>query len=330
MDTALLTPLSTIEQRLNALISSITSSPTAAGALAATLALLEADDSLTSALETLRTHQANYAKILQLRAEAKSLEERVRDIVREVGKMGDDISALAGDDDKESEKDDEPVTGPRKDGEDTTMGGTATNAEQESLRRRKNEIDYKLLLDFARRISKYNTQAASAATSGAIPTKRSLQNVQEQGREQEQSLQKGTDASGMAEITKQSTIQLDASAESIRQAWLLPYPNDDKIRMGVMGKLQAAVAASGGRDDRDIEREVEKIMLAVEGGTEQTEQTSIEKENAGGGSGQAVQTSGQTAAGGIGAASIGSVAKPPAAPKAKLDLDLYDPDEDEG
>ncbi|EEP78143.1 predicted protein [Uncinocarpus reesii 1704] len=317
MDTALFTHLSAIEQCLNALVSSISSSPTAAGAPAAALALLEADDNLTSALDTLRTHQANYAKILQLRADASSLEGRVREIVQEVGKMGDDISALAGGDDDESDED----GGNASDGEDTAMGG---------MRQQKNEIDYKLLLDFARRISKYNTHAASAAASGAIPTKRPLQDEQEgpQG--------PGKDRGEMATITKNSTSQLDALAESIRQGWLLPYPNDDKIRMGVMGKLQAAVAASGARDDRDIEREVDKVILAVEAATTggadaaKTADAVIRDDSVANTSGQISGPSGQAAAGRTSAVLSGSTMKPATQAKAKLDLDLYDPDEDDG
>ncbi|WEW62019.1 hypothetical protein PRK78_007519 [Emydomyces testavorans] len=355
MDSALYTPLSTIEQRLNALVTSITSSPTAANAPAAALALLEADDSLTSALETLRTHQANYAKILHLRAEAKSLEERIRNIVQEIGNMGGDISSLVdNDDDHDDDDDDENDSSSSSSSssteikqphdQDVQMDGTIP-PQPPRRRRRKHEIDYHLLLDFARRISKYNTHAASAATSGTIPTKprpsaqdepRSPDHAQSQLHDPHKETPEHPQHhdTGVAAITKQSTSQLDASAHSIRQAWLLPYPNENKIRMGVMGKLQAAVAASGARcEERDIEREVERIMRAVEEMGSGKEGLGVpDKGEMHGDSEQAtVRVDGKTGAGGVtGAVSGGGgVARPVAAAKGRLDLDLYDPDEDD-
>ncbi|KAI1937898.1 hypothetical protein LOZ53_004443 [Ophidiomyces ophidiicola] len=312
MESALFTPLSAIEQRLNALVTSINSSPTAAGAPAAALALLDADDHLTSALHTLRTHQANYARILQLRAEAQSLEDRVRDIVREVAKMGDEITAMAGD---VSSDDDrlEPSGGGLGIGgkdQDTHMGGTVLQQQSTT----KNEIDYKLLLDFARRISKYNTKAASAAASGSIPTRQPLEDNQE-----------NNIATGdMAAITKHSTSGLDALARSIRQGWMLPYPHDDKIRLGIMGRLQAAIAASEDRDEKDFGKEVEKIILAVEKGegNQDLANSAVPPDKAimGNGNGTVIGTVVMPAA---------NVVKPTAAAKSKLDLDLYDPDEDD-
>lgn len=331
MEASLLTSLSTIEQRLNALISAITSSPTAAGAPAATLALLEADDNLSSVLDVLRTHQANYARILHLRAEAARLEESVRGIVRDVARMGDDIVTIAGGLESEEEEGEEQEGEANEEG-DVNMGGTTTP------QRHRNEIDYKLLLNFARRISKYNTQAASAAESGAIPTKRRLPSPPAQDYDQDYD-----GNAGVAAITKESTSKLDAFANSIRQSWLLPFPHDDVIRRGIMGKLQAAVAAAGARDERDIEREVDKILRAAEmRGTPQEQAETMDTGNVGEKtsptdmSGQVAASAAGAGAGERGAAGLssasgsGSAGRPPPAPaKAKLDLDLYDPDEDE-
>jgi len=98
-----------LENKLNSLLTSLTT-PAATGAPAAAIALLEADDVVSSALDTLRAHQANYAKILHLRTEAQNLEERIKTIVRDISGAGKEIAQATGesdDDDYELDMDDE-------------------------------------------------------------------------------------------------------------------------------------------------------------------------------------------------------------------------------
>jgi hypothetical protein len=150
--------LSNLEDKLNALITNLTTSPTASGAPAAALALLDADDSLTSAIETLRRHQENYARILKLRVEAESLEEKAKGIVRDVVGYEKDIRRICGDDEP-SDSDAEDVS----DDDDLDYGGDQMQTKPDHLRKTK-EIDYRLLLDFARRISSCQCHAGRQGT----------------------------------------------------------------------------------------------------------------------------------------------------------------------
>jgi vitamin-D-receptor interacting mediator subunit 4 len=253
-----------LESKLNSLLTSLTTSPTAAGAPAAAVALLEADDALSSALQTLCVHQANYAKILQLRAEAERLEERVKGIVREIEGVDKEITTVCGDEDdggSDSCSDDEQSL----DGSDNDMG-----EERKGTYSRHKEIDYRLLLEFARRISKYNKQAAADAASGARPIKK-LQDGDEEmtgmnGNDENQDTKgEGTDdgaepGEGVASITKDATQWLDDSADMERQAYMIPYPSEDRIRMGLMGQLQLAAP-----EGVDPEKEAEKLVREAEG-----------------------------------------------------------------
>ncbi|KAK2749122.1 hypothetical protein FQN55_003824 [Onygenales sp. PD_40] len=353
MDTHLLTPLSTLETKLNNLLMSIISSPTAAGAPAAALALLEADDALSSALTTLHTHQANYAKILRLRAEATALEERVREIVRGIEGVRSEIDvACGGESGSESDSESEGEDGDegQNDGDrdidaDTRMGGVSSAGAR--ARAPRNEVDYKLLLDFARRISRYNSEAAADAAAG-IPADADgqQQQLQQQQRgvgtsdtqEKETEKEQPTGV-GVAALSQETVSWLDETANWSRDLSKMAYPSEDRIRMGVMGQLQAAAA-----DGVDAEAEIERMMRAEQGGggggggevgvEEQGAMDEVvgigEEPVSGAGQGHAQGQMGgvgrDTAMGGMGGGG-GGPAKPK--PKPMLDLDLYDPDEDD-
>ncbi|KAL4880585.1 vitamin-D-receptor interacting mediator subunit 4-domain-containing protein [Aspergillus karnatakaensis] len=305
MNTTFQTALSTFETNLNTLIRTLTTTPTGSGAPAAALNLLSADDTLSSTIDTLKQHQANHARILQLRAEAQSLEDRVKDIVRLVVRYEKDIRETCGDESDSSDEDEFE--------EDTNMDG----GEGTQLRgsRRRNEIDYKLLLDFARRISKYNHEAAADAAAGK--TRKIGQDTEMTG------VNGGTpDAEPVAAVTKEATSWLDESADMTRQVYMLPYPMEDRIRLGLMGQIQ--LAAAEGRPGFDPDQEVERLIREAEGvGVADAvvpapvgEDTVRVNEAA-------------RAAVNAGSAATGVVGAPPPKPKATLDLDLYDPDEDD-
>ncbi|KAL4957657.1 vitamin-D-receptor interacting mediator subunit 4-domain-containing protein [Aspergillus filifer] len=299
--------LSTFESRLNSLITTLTTTPTASGGPAAASNLLAADDSLSSTIDTLKQHQANYARILQLRAEAQNLEDRVKDIVRLAIRYEADIREACGDDSDESEDDSE-----YEDEEDT----------QKPTRRRK-EVDYRLLLDFARRISKYNHEAAANAAEGKMRQMQTqTQRVAGQGTDAEDA----THAEPVAAVTKEATSWLDESANMTRQVYMLPYPMEDRIRLGLMGQIQ--LAAAEGRPGFDPDQEVERLIREAEGLSVAEaappapvgEETKRVNEAA-----RAAASAGSVAVG----AGVGVSAAPPPKPKATLDLDLYDPDEDD-
>ncbi|GAD92931.1 hypothetical protein ANI_1_1162074 [Paecilomyces variotii No. 5] len=320
MDTHVLSSLDNLETRINNVLTSLTTSPTAAGAPAATLALLDADDALSSALETLRTHQANYHRILKLRAEAEQLEERVKGIVRDIEGVGKEISTVCGDEvEDESDTDDDS-----DDGSDYASDGA--DRKNTSTRRGK-EVDYKLLLDFARRISRYNQQAAADAAAGAQVKKR-LQEDKQADRDVEMSGVNGEHTEGdntqsVGAVTKDATAWLDESANMARAMYMMPFPAEDRIRLGLMAQVQLAATERG----IDPEREVERLVREAEGlGIAEPVQTHGDGENEE--RNHAAEAS--KAAEHVGSTAVSSTAPAPAPkPKATLDLDLYDPDDDD-
>lgn len=335
MNSQLSSALDGLESRLNSLLSSLTT-PAAVGAPAAAVALLEADDVVSSALDTLRTHQANHARILHLRAEAQNLEDRIKSIVREISGAGQEIAEATGeneDDDYDNSTDDESETDTESDSDRAIM--------QKLRKGRRKEVDYKLLLEFARRISKYNKQAAADAINGALEATDSTKTLQEKQNEDAKMIDAdglettaGGQAGGDAEevtvgtVTKEATNWLEESADADRQYFMIPYPNEDRIRMGLMGQLQLA-AIEGGIDP---EKEAERLVHEAEGtgvasglpdanrpGPAQsiTEEAAKAAIHAGS---QAVDKA---------PASAARVAAPAPQPKAMLDLDLYDPEDDD-
>lgn len=355
MDSQVTIPLTALEAKLNALISTITSTPTASGAPAATHALLEADDALTSALGTLRTHQANYAKILKLRAKANGLEDRVREIVQQVADLGDEISSTCEDEDS-SDEDGDGDEGDKD--KDVDMEGVINQDQPGFSVKKKNEVDYKLLLDFARRLSKFNNEAAADAAAGThTKAKKASQTiVVGDNKEAKESGAGGTAAGtdtamggvegnkdeeqptgvgvGVAALPQDTVSWLDETANWTRAISAMPYPNEDRIRMGLMGQLQASV----GGDPSDLEKEVERMMLVAEGKIPADSTIGVSQGEAevqgqdGTYPGDVREPGQQPGPGGISqeAKSGGTGgAETTKKPKPKLDLDLYDPDDDD-
>ncbi|KAJ5707625.1 hypothetical protein N7488_007426 [Penicillium malachiteum] len=311
MNTVMQSSLSEVEAKVNALLTTLTTSPTAAGAPAAAIALLKADDNLSSSLRTLRRHQENYTKILQLRAETQRLEDRVKSIVRDVEEFDKEIRTACGDDeesDSDLDSNDEDDTG------------------RKSSRK---EIDYRLLLDFARRISKYNHEAAADVANGAsskqpgsqlqIPDKDMP--MTGTGTNGEPNTEQG--AEPVSSVTKTATQWLDDSANVTREIYMLPYPMEERIRMGLMGQVQLA---AGNDPDKEVERlirEAEGLGVAEPPAPPPPVDTRQE---------EAANAAAQAASAATG------VVRPPAPvaapapkpkPKVSLDLDLYDPDDDD-
>jgi hypothetical protein len=298
--------LTGVESKLNALLVILTTSPTAAGAPAAAIALLEADDVLTAAIETLRQHQENYAKILRLREETNQLEDRVKTIVRDIEGLDKDIRTACGDDSDsefESDSDDEFQ------GKDVTPRGIK-------------EIDYKLLLDFARRISKYNHEAAANAATGVVKrleapaTDKDVTMTGTNGEPTEEG------AEPVASVTKNATQWLDESANVTREVYMLPYPTEERIRMGLMGQIQLAAGDN-------IDKEVERLVREADGLGVAEPPAPVEPA-------ESVKQAGEAAKAAAHAGSSAGIPRAPAPvsapkpkPKAMLDLDLYDPDDDD-
>ncbi|CAL5874269.1 uncharacterized protein PFLUO_LOCUS8558 [Penicillium psychrofluorescens] len=309
MNSLVQSSLSSVESKLNALLTTLTTSPAAAGAPAAAVALLDADDALSSAIETLRKHQENYAKILRLRSEAQQLEDRVKGIVREIEGFDKEAQTACGDD-GESDSD-----------SDSTDDNNTDNI---SALKGINEIDYKLLLDFARRISKYNHEAAADAGSGI--GKR--QEAQKQIADRDVNMG-GTNGEPTAEemepvssVTKNATQWLDESANVTREVYMLPYPTEERIRMGLMGQVQLAAGEEPDKEVDRLMREAQGLGAAEAPAPPPVEDSARQADEAA----KAAVHAGSSASGATRAA---APAQPKPKPKALLDLDLYDPDDDD-
>lgn len=322
------TTLADFESKLNALVTSLTTSPTAAGAPAAAVGLLDADDSLTSAVDTLRQHQANYARILKLREEAAGLEDRVKSIVRDVVKYEKEITTTCGDEDSDSEVDEDS-----SDSDGENQNREVERPKRTGLRRTK-EIEYKLLLDFARRISKYNLQAAADAAEGLHGNEARRKPIgtdhdaEMSGTNTTAASANGTEEAPTVEpvstVTKEATSWLDESANLTRQVYMLPYPMEDRIRLGLMGQIQ--LAAAEGRPGFDADAEVERLIREAEGSGAADAMAPVQQDE---GARHADEAAMAAAHAGSAATSASRSAAPPPKPKAMLDLDLYDPDEDD-
>ncbi|KAL1966226.1 hypothetical protein VTN77DRAFT_4778 [Rasamsonia byssochlamydoides] len=314
-----------LESKLSALLSSLTTTPTAASAPAAAVALLEADDAVSSALDTLRTHQANYAKILRLRAEAESLEERIKSTVRDIAEIEKEIAVTTGHDDDDDESD----TDSESEDEDECYDDVTTRPGRGRHGRKRKEVDYKLLLDFARRISKYNKQAAADAAAGAgAPAIKKLQRDGDAEMTDVNGDAHAAPGEPVTNVTREAVQWLDESADQARQVYMIPYPSEDRIRMGLMGQLQ--LAASEGRIDP--EKEAERMVQEAEGTgaaggipePTEAEQWADEARQAAAHVGSTVMEGAPEPGGRV---MRGPVPVPK--PKATLDLDLYDPDDDD-
>ena len=277
--------------------------------------MLDADDTLTSAIETLRRHQENYARILNLRSEAEQLGAKVQGIVSNLEKFDKEISTACEDEEEDSDSDI---------GEENKIGGS------KGISRK--EIDYRLLLDFARRISKYNHEAAADAANGAAgkqqATRRQLldRDVEMSGLNGDSTADEGKEP--ISSITKNATQWLDDSANVTREVYMVPYPMEDRIRMGLMGQVQLAAGEDPAKEVERLIREAEGLGVAevpAPAPTTDTRQDEAAKAAAQAGSTAATAqpprpqpTTAPTAA-----------PAPKPKPKGLLDLDLYDPDDDD-
>ncbi|CAI7667931.1 unnamed protein product [Penicillium pancosmium] len=314
MNNVVQSSLTDVESKLNSLLTTLTHSPAAAGAPAAAVALLNADDTLTSTIETLRRHQENYAKILNLRNEAEQLETRVKAIVGDLERFDREIRT-ACDDESDSDSDLD------SDEQDNNRGSKPLS---------RKEIDYRLLLDFARRISKYNHEAAADAANGAAgngqTTRQQLpdKDVQMSGINGDSTAEDGKEP--VSSVTKNATQWLDDSANVTREVYMMPYPMEDRIRMGLMGQVQLAAG-------QDPDKEVERLIREAEG-------LGVAEAPAPAPTTDTRQDEAAKAAAQAGSVAASAPRPPPAAapapapapkpkPKGLLDLDLYDPDDDD-
>jgi Vitamin-D-receptor interacting Mediator subunit 4 len=237
MDELVITPLDALEASLGTLLTTLTTTPTFSTAPAASTALLAADDALTSSLTALKEHQQNYARILHLRAEATRLEDQIKSIIRTCGELRNEIGAIHPSILEDSSED--------EDGE----------GQQE-------DVDYKTLLSFARRIGKYNARAAREAEEDSI---RRRQDAKERATAPSRPAANGNvppvtteTTSGMGNIIPDNErTWLNETAVAARAAQGMAFPAAERLRLGMLGQLQYAREQGG---EESVEREIERLM----------------------------------------------------------------------
>ncbi len=261
MATQVLTPLNALETFFTSLLTSLTTTPTYSAAPVATQSLLTADTSLTSALRVLYTHQQNHARILQLRAEASSLEEQIRNTIRTCVELRKEIGDIHPSILSHSYSDDESDP----EGED------------------QQDVDYHTLLSFASKIGKHNAAAAKEAEEESA--RRLVQARKEKDKSSASAAAPQTNGHTSTAIpalvtaapASANTITANANGESTSPSlnlipqherdWLdaeaamararsgMAFPAAENLRKGALGRLQW-IREQGGEEavDTEIER----------------------------------------------------------------------------
>jgi Vitamin-D-receptor interacting Mediator subunit 4 len=243
-----LAPLTSIEISFNSLLTTLTTTPTYSAAPATTHQLLTADTELTSALQTLHTHQKNYTRILNLRAEAERLEEQIRSTIRtcvdlrkEIGDIHPSILSYSGSEDS----DDEALDGGAK------------------------EVDYKTLLSFAAKLGKFNAAAAKEveeeSTRRVIEArKRELRNAPKVNGKAPATAEAGTGEGASQDLIPHGEKEwLDAESAMARARSGMAFPPAERLRLGMLGRLQWVREQQGGEEA--VEREVARLLAESEG-----------------------------------------------------------------
>ncbi|KAL9623531.1 MAG: hypothetical protein Q9160_002212 [Pyrenula sp. 1 TL-2023] len=260
MNNILHTHLDALDTSLTSLVHAFTSTPTAAAAPESLNALLDADDALTCALRTLHTHQTNYARILALQAEADNLASHIKSTVQRCHDTRNEAVAVIGEDDSESDEEDPPVP--------------ASSAKQHQ------DIDYITLLNFAQRIARYNTAAEREAAE--LTQRRKAEARAHKPEVQNGAIVNGlqpiptlTSAEAKAEdqmLTPQIRNWLNSQAEFTKAFQSMPFPSPERLREGILGRLQ-------GIRERDGEEGVWKEVRRLEtGGKEAREEAAEERD----------------------------------------------------
>jgi hypothetical protein len=254
MDKVVLTSLDALEASLNALLTSLTTTPTFSTTPTASNALLTADDALTTSLTTLKQHQQNYARILHLRAEATRLEDQIKSIVRTCGELRAEIGGI----------------------HPSILDDSSDDEDQEGQQQ---DVDYRTLLSFARRIGKHNTQAAREAEEESI---RRSQKAKERAAAASRPATNGTvmlsateDPSELGNIIPDNErAWLNETVIATRAAQGMAFPAAERLKLGMLGRLQYAREQGG---EEAVEREIERLM----GGSleNETSKVVVEPEN---------------------------------------------------
>jgi Vitamin-D-receptor interacting Mediator subunit 4 len=247
-----LRPLVSLETSFNALLTSLTTTPSYSAAPSAAQSLLTADDFLTTALQALYNHQQNHIRILQLRADASRLEDQIKatvrtclDLRKEIGNIHPSILSKPDD---------------------------SSNADDTDSEDDEKDVDYTTLLSFASKIGKHNTAAAKEAEEESIRRLIQARKEKENNTITQPRINGNTSTSVTNPETGEPASQtlipqherdwLDAEAALARARSGMAFPAAENLRRGALGKLQW-VREQGGEEA--VERELDRMVAESEG-----------------------------------------------------------------
>lgn len=251
MNTIIHADLTTLEDRLNALLDSINSynpSPSAA------TAFQQADDRLSRSLETLSRHQRNHAELVSLRDTAAALDERIKQIMRSLAESRKMLKGLAP-----------PSSGPRAfSNRDAKLGvgydGVAVAEGMDGDRK----VDAKELLAYAQRLARYTVPPAHrrdlpppssgppGVEPGGPPTpaetgdQQAPTNAGNEGRSPGREEEANANERTMAKLPLDKQMWLSPDTENGGAPPFMPFPSEEHIKRGALANIQLAL--SQGRD----------------------------------------------------------------------------------
>ena len=243
-------PLTSMLQSITALQTLLTtSSSTATYSTLPNLisSLTTSDDGLVSTLKSLQQHQANYARILVLRAEAARLDDELKTIIRRADGLRTEIGEISH----------------------SILDDDSDDAEEDIT-----EVEYETLLRLAARIGKHNILAAKAAEEDTPEPRLSV------SRPQQSAAQGNTVAvNGIvpnAEGAEAATALVADEADDIairkrelnthlahqRAAFGISFPDNNILRLGALGDLQ--LIREGERGEEAVDAAVERMVRESE------------------------------------------------------------------
>ncbi|KAK7712075.1 hypothetical protein SLS57_007951 [Botryosphaeria dothidea] len=229
-----------VEAALNTLIDSIASYNPSQQAVAD---LVAADDELSRGLEQLQAHQANYQRILTLRQTADALDAQVKSTLSLLADTRRELIAT-------------PVTTPAPNARDVSTADLLAYA--------KHIGKFTVPPNFRPPPSKEDTASAIAAPQ---PDKPDEDVAMSNGATAPPESQPRDATTGPEETRSMATLNVE------QKAWLaglgalpwFPWPNEDKIRQGALGQIQAMVEQ--GKDPTTVlspEEQEERARKAAE------------------------------------------------------------------
>ncbi|KAK8154852.1 vitamin-D-receptor interacting mediator subunit 4-domain-containing protein [Phyllosticta citrichinensis] len=248
MDALLDARFQRVESALNTLIDSIASYNPSQSAV---LDLVAADEDLSRRLEQLAIHQANYRRILSLRQAADTLDAQIKSTLGTLAETRKELVAL-------------PIT---------TASPSARHVSTDEL------------LSYAKHIGKFTAPPGTKPPPSLDPIPRPEEkpdtdvNMTNGGGTDPQPQPQGGAADAESKTMAALSQEQKAWLAGLSNLQFVPWPTDDKIKLGALGQIQAMVEQ--GKDPTtvlSIEEQEERAKKAAE--EEEERRTEEEKRKA--------------------------------------------------